>query len=199
MAAGKTPRILGILSMCLGGLAALTSTFGLVMSSTMKGMLTSFGQLLGRLPRGRGQQDPAAMMERAAAAADSVRGYQIAQSAGLLVLSVALFAIGFGLYQRRPWSRKAAIGWAVAALCFLPVMVWIQAGVIQPATQAAVFQGLPQGPPGAEAIMRGVQSIQTVAAVVGTLTFYAPFPIVLLVILGKRKSAADFEPQGEAS
>lgn len=194
MARSTTPKTLGIVSICLGGVASLMSLSGLVLGPLTKDLLKGYGRLMDRLPQSSGQPNPGQMMDRAAEAAESVRGYQVAQSGGLLVLSLVLVAVGVGLSQRKPWSRKAALGWAVAALTFVPVMIWIQAGVIQPRTQAAIYAGMSTDQR-IDPIMQVTRTLQTATSIVGTLVIYSPFPIVLLVVFGRKKSHADFAPE----
>jgi hypothetical protein len=189
----RTPRMLGIIAICLGGLTSLTSLFGLVAHAFMKSALGSMGQFFDKLPRRPGQPSMGDMMEKTSEVMDAVRPYQIAQSGGMLLLSLLLVAIGIGMVKRQAWSRSSAQVWAVAALAFIPVMVWIQAFVIQPRTQEAVYSTMPMDQRVAP-VMKGMQSFQAAATGAGTVTFYAPFPIVLLALVGRQKSRAWFEP-----
>lgn len=189
----KTPKALGIAAIVLGALTSLTSLVGLLTQSLMKSALSAFGQWADRLPHQPGQPSMGDMMEQTTSVLDATRPYQYAQSGGMLVLSLVLVAIGIAVVQRQPWSRKAAMGWAVAALCFLPVMIWIQAFVIQPMAQEAVAQAMPTAQRDLP-IQGFMRAFQAAASVVGTLTFYAPFPILLLVLLRREKSKAWFQP-----
>ena len=187
----RTPLVLGGLSIGLGILTALTALFGLFVQPMMKGWLNSLGGFMDRLPRQRGQPNPAEMMARGAEAVEALRPYQTVLSGVLLAFSLVLVVIGFGLYRRQLWARTAAIAWSVGALAWLPVMVYLQAFVIQPRTQQAMMasmQGMPTG------FFTTMTTMQTIMTVISTLMFYAPFPIVLLVQMSKKKAREDFAP-----
>ncbi len=187
----RTPLVLGILSMSLGGLTVLTSLGGLVGRKALQQATLGMGELMGRLPQAPGQPSPTELMKRSIEAQESVAGYQLGLSLPLAVLSAILVVIGLGLVRRRPWARTAGIAWALAALAFLPVMSWLQYVV-----QLAVFQAsvapMSGAPSGAE-ITRIARTVQLTAAIVGTFAFYAPFPAVLLGLLVRRSAKADFE------
>ena len=189
----KTPKGLGIAAIALGALTSLMSLVGMVTQSVMKSVLSSFGQWADRLPHQPGQPRMGDMMDRTAEVMDATRPYQLTQSGVMLALSIVLLLIGIAILQRKPWSRSAAMGWAVAALCFIPVMIWIQAFVIQPMTQEAVAQALPTAQRDLP-IQKFMRTFQAAAAALGTLTFYAPFPILLLALLRREKSKAWFAP-----
>ena len=46
----------------------------------------------------------------------------------------ALIVVGYLLFQAAPVSRALSIGWALAALVYLPIMLWVQVMIIQPRT-----------------------------------------------------------------
>jgi len=189
----KTPVVLGILAMVLGGVTALTAMFGLVSQPLQKGWMSMLGELMSKAPRRPGEPDPAAMMSRGAEVIDQVRPYQMVLSGTLLVLSLAVIVIGIGMYRRRPWSRPAAIAWAILALAFIPVMAWIQGGVIQPATRAAMMQTMPQH--GSQArLFQTIGFAQTLATVLGSIFMYTPFPVILLVLMGRSSAKNDLPP-----
>jgi len=191
----QTPKALGIAGIGLGALTALTNTFGLLTQSLAKDMLGGLGRWMDRLPSRPGQPRPGEMMEQVAEAMDAARPYQIAQSTGMLLFSAALVVIGIAVLQRKPWSRKAAMGWAAAALAFLPVLIWLRAFVIQPITQQAVAQAMPPVHGSSETQLRSfMHTFQAATAVMGTLTFYAPFPVLLLLLLRREKAKAWFAP-----
>jgi len=187
----RTPVILGVIAMSLGGLATLSSLGGLVGRHAMKGVTLAFGDWMARLPRQRGQPSPDQTMKRILEAQDGVWNYQLALSLGLAVLSVIVIFIGWGLYHRRPWARSASIGWAIAALLFLPVMVWLQAFVIQGQVVRASMAPLTASARDAN-LMRMMSSFQIAAAAAGTLAFYAPFPAVLLGLMVRKSAKSDF-------
>lgn len=198
----KTPKVLGIASIALGSLVSLGSLGGMAAKPAAKAGLGWASQFVRGLPRPDGGQGPNFddFAQRYSELLDAMQPYQLAQSAAMLVFSAALVVIGIAMLLRRRWSRRAAKGWAVAALCFIPVIIWLQAFVIQPIAQERVFS-LVQLPRENEAMvaeqrrmmgaMRTVQTAMTVASSVG---IYAPFPVVLLALLKRKKSEAWFAP-----
>jgi hypothetical protein len=134
------------------------------------------------------------MMRRAGEASEAVRPYQMAQSGTMLVLSIVVVVIGYGLYHRRAWSRAAAVGWAVAALCFVPVMAWIQGGVIQPRVQAAMYDGMPNQGSKQMQFTRTFGRLQAIASVFGAVFMYTPFPVALLALMGRKSAKNDLQP-----
>ncbi|HEY3449551.1 MAG TPA: hypothetical protein VGK67_24575 [Myxococcales bacterium] len=191
----KTPKILGIVGIALGALTSVSSTVGLVAQPVLKRAMSAFSQWADQLPQQPGQPRMGDLMDRTAEALEATRPYQLAQSGAMLALSVALLVIGIAMLQRRKWSRRAAMGWAVAALAFVPVMIWIQAFVIQPMTQEAVYRSMPQVPQAQLRFQGFLRSFQAASAAVGTVTFYAPFPVVLFALLKRKKSMTWFEPE----
>jgi hypothetical protein len=190
----KTPVTLGVLSMIFGGLIAAYSGFNLVFQSFSGSFMSSMGQLAASAPRRPGQPDPAVMFAKLGEAAKSIAPYTMALMAGKLLFSLALIAIGYGLYKRIRWGRSGAIGWGALALLFLVAELMVTVGVIQPRMNAAmqeVFHSMPNGDPGA-AMMHAMQGSQGVITVVVNLILYAPFPILLLILCGRRSAAGDF-------
>jgi len=190
----KTPKVLGIIGIALGCLGSLASVIGLLTQPLTKQAMGAFSRLMDRLPQRPGQPSVRDMMDRTAEALEATRPYQLGQSAALLVLSLALVAICIAVVRRRPWSRTAAMGWAVAAVAFLPVMIWLQAFVIQPMAQEAVYRAMPQVPPAQQQLQGFIRSFQGAASAVGIIAFYAPFPVVLFALLKRAKSKAWFQP-----
>lgn len=192
----KTPLTLGVLSIIFGSLVTLLSAFNLVVNSTDMGtsILSSVGQLAASAPRRAGQPDPAAMMARVSAVVHEVKPYTTALTGGKLLLSIALIIIGVGLYKRQRWARSGAIGWGALALLFLAGEIMVNVGIIQPRMNAAMqemFAASANGAPAA-AMMKAMGGAQSGMAVVGGLLFWAPFPVVLLALCGRRSAAADF-------
>ncbi|HEX8951212.1 MAG TPA: hypothetical protein VF997_10545 [Polyangia bacterium] len=190
----KTPVTLGVLSMVFGGLVALYSGFNLLFQSFSGSFMSSMGQLVASAPRKPGQPDPSVMFAKLGEAVKSIAPYTTALLAGKVLFSIALIVIGYGLYKRMRWSRSGAIGWGALALVFLAAELMVTIGVIQPHMNAAmqeVFRSMPNGDPGA-AMMQAMQGSQGAITVVMNLVLYAPFPILLLVLCGRRSAAADF-------
>ena len=190
----KTPVTLGILSMIFGGLVALYSGFNLAFSSLSGSLMSGMGQLAANAPRRPGQPDPTLMFNKLGEAVKAVAPYTSALMAGKVLFSLALIAIGYGLYKRMRWSRNGALGWSALALVFLVAELMVTIGVIQPHMNAAmqeVFRSMPAGDPGA-AMMQAMQGSQSAVTIVVNLVLYAPFPILLLILCGRRSAAADF-------
>ena len=190
----KTPVTLGVLSMIFGGLVALYSGFNLVLQSFSGSFMSSMGQLAASAPRKPGQPDPSEMFAKLGEVMKSVSGYTTALLAGKVLFSIALIAIGYGLYKRMRWSRSGAIGWGALALVYLVAELMVTIGIVQPRVNAAmqeVFRSMPNGDPGA-AMMQAMQGSQSAITVVVNLVLYAPFPIILLLLCGRRSAAADF-------
>jgi multisubunit Na+/H+ antiporter MnhG subunit len=179
----RTPVILGTLSITFGSLTAAWSLFGFFVGS-MFGKMT---ELTRSLPNHAGQAD--AHLEAAAEVMRAQDFYMRVNAAVFLVMSAALVVIGVGLYRRRPWARRAAIGWAVVGLLVLVAHTIVSFAYVQPhalEVQHAVYaaHGLPDPPQ----LPSGAQG----AAVVLSQLFYVPFPIVLLALLGRRSASGDF-------
>lgn len=190
----KTPVTLGVLSMIFGGLITAYSGFNLVFQSFSGSFMSSMGQLAASAPRRPGQPDPSVMFAKLGEAVKSIAPYTSALLTGKLLFSLALIAIGYGLYKRQRWGRSGAIGWGALALVFLVAELIVTIGVIQPRMNAAmqeVFHSMPNGDPGA-AMMQAMQGSQGVITVVVNLVLYAPFPILLLILCGRRSAAGDF-------
>jgi hypothetical protein len=190
----KTPVTLGILSMIFGGLVALYSGFSLAFSSFSGSIMSSMGQMAASAPRRPGQPDPTVMFNKLGEAVKAVMPYTVALMAGKVLFSIALIAIGYGLYKRTRWSRNGALGWSALALLFLVAELMVTIGVIQPHMNAAMqeaFRAMPAGDPGA-AMMQAMQGSQSAVTIVVNLVLYAPFPVLLLILCGRRSAAADF-------
>lgn len=198
----KTPKVLGIASIALGSLMTLGSLLSMVAEPAAKAGLSWVSEFVRGLPQPKGGQGPDFddFAQRYSELLDAMRPYQLAQSAAMLAFSAALVVIGIAMLRRRPWSRKAAMGWAVAALCFIPVIVWLQAFVIQPIAQERAFSMVQPLQADERVVaeqrrmmgaMRVVQTAMTVASSVG---IYAPFPVVLFALLKRKRSEAWFAP-----
>lgn len=190
----KTPVTLGILSMIFGGLVALWSGLSLVLASFSGTLMRSMGQMTANAPRRPGQPDPAVLFAKIGEVTKSMAVYTNSIAAGKVLFSIALIAIGYGLYKRMRWSRSGAIAWSALALLFLAAELIITIGVIQPRFNGAMqeaFGALPPGDPGA-AMMQAMQGSQSAITIVTNLVLYSPFPILLLILCGRRSAAADF-------
>src|SRR5690348_6952329 len=115
----KTPVTLGVLAIVFGSLVALYSGFNLVIQGFSGSFMSSLGQFAASAPRKPGQPDPSIMFAKLGEAVKSVAPYTTSLLAGKVLFSIALIAIGYGLYKRRRWARSGAIGWSALALVFL--------------------------------------------------------------------------------
>jgi hypothetical protein len=186
----RTPVVLGVLSMIFGGLVSLYSLFGLLSQSMVKGFtggLTAAMQNLG--PPRPGQPDPAAMMQAMTQLIDDLKPYTYAISGGFLIMSLALIAIGWGLYKRQSWSRPAALLWAACALVFLPFSIYINVGVVMPRT--AEITNMYMGQMKMAGFMDSMMSMQKTITIVSHIIFYAPYPIILAILMGRSSARND--------
>jgi hypothetical protein len=187
----KTPVTLGVLSMVFGGLVAVFTGFSLAFSSLGSSFLGSLGSLAANAPRKPGEPDPTVLFSRMSELMKELAPYTNALLGGKLILSLALIAIGWGLYKRQRWGRSGAIAWGGLALLFLAGELIIQLGVIQPRTDAVmreIYAGMPNG----AAMMQAMGGMRSTMTVIFSLIFYAPYPIILLALCGRRSAAADF-------
>lgn len=190
----KTPLTLGVLSMVFGGLVAVYSGFNLLFQSFSGSFMSSLGKFAASAPRRPGQPDPSLLFAKLGDVMKSVAPYTTAILAGKLLFSIALVAIGYGLYKRMRWARSGAIAWGALALVDLAAELMVTVGIVQPRINAAmqeVFRAMPNGDPGV-AMMQAMQGSNGVIAVGINVVLYAPFPILLLILCGRRSAAADF-------
>jgi hypothetical protein len=187
----RTPVVLGVLSMVFGSLVAAWSAFGLATQSLMRDMTSGFtSSLLAGQPHKPGMPDPAVMMQSMQKMVDELKPYTYMLSGGMIVFSLALVVVGFGLYKRQPWSRPASLLWGAAALADIPFMLWVQTSVIIPKTQAMMTEmfaasGMPSG------VFDAAMGMQKGILVVTHILFYAPFPVLLLILMGRSSAKND--------
>jgi hypothetical protein len=186
----RTPVVLGILSMVFGGLIAAYSAFGLATQSMAKDWSKMFGQLGALAPQKPGAPDMRVMMESMSHVMDELRPYTFAISGGFLLFSNVLVGIGWGLYKRQAWSRMASIGWSQAALAFIPFQIFVQTHLIQPKVMAAMKAAFTQANM-PSAMFEGMMGMQSGIVVVTSILFYAPFPVILLILMGRQSAKGD--------
>lgn len=189
----RTPVVLGILNIVFGSVITLWALFGLLMQNSVKEWTQLFTKFAGHVPHRPGAPDPAVMMQSMVKALEALKPYQYAMSGGFLILSIACIAVGYGLWKRQAWSRQAAVLWSIAALAFIPVQLWLQVGVVLPMTNQIVMEsfkssGLPTAMFGA---MQGMQGAMTI--VMGIL-FWAPYPVILAILMGRGSAKNDLNP-----
>jgi NADH:ubiquinone oxidoreductase subunit 5 (subunit L)/multisubunit Na+/H+ antiporter MnhA subunit len=187
----KTPVVLGVLSMVFGGLQLLISGAGLATTPFSKQMIGSMGKAFSGLPRQPGQPDVGDMFEKLGKLTEELKIYTYLTAAVMLVLSIALILIGWLLYKRRMQSRKLAVAWAIAALAYLPVQLWVQVKIIQPRANE-ITRSMLEGMPNASAgLYDSVASFQGTMTVVIYILFYTPFPVLLLWLMGRASAKND--------
>ena len=184
----KTPITLGILSIVFGSLLALSSVFALIASLGSSLIFGQLGVLVKSLPQKPGHPDAGLILARQAELLRQLAPYNDALSGGKLALSIALIVIGCGMYRRRRWSRTGALGWSVLALLFAAIESIVKVSIIVPRS-AALMQDMIAANP---MMPHDVQSFASIWSVLMTLLFYAPFPLVLLALCGRRSASNDF-------
>jgi hypothetical protein len=189
----RTPVVLGILNIIFGSVIALWALFGLFIQNTVKEWTQTFTKLMAMAPHKPGMPDPAQMMEGMVRALDKLKPYQYVMSGGFLLLSLACIGVGYGLWKRQAWSRQAAVLWSIAALAFIPIQLYLQVGVILPMTNQIVLEsfrssGLPTG------MMEAMTGMQGAMTVVSGILFWAPYPIILAILMGRSSAKNDLNP-----
>jgi hypothetical protein len=174
----KRATVLGVLSIVFGFLCAAYTVVTLFVMPAMMDAAVSLG------PTAPQQQ---VML---AAANDVFRGQRamtLSMSAPFVVMSLALVAVGIGLYRRRTWGRTGAIAWAWLGIVVLIVLAVVNVTYVHPemtriSTEAYARHGAP---------IHVSPSTTLVFALFG-YAFYLPFPIVLLALLAPKKNATLF-------
>jgi hypothetical protein len=185
---------MGVLAMVFGGVQALVTGFGLASQPFSKQMMGGMGKAFSGLPRAEGQADVGPSFERLGRLTEELKPYTYLTGFAMLAFAIILSIVGWMLYKRRAQARSATIAWAAAALVYLPVQIWVQVKVILPRTQE-ITKAMLEGTPGASsAVMQSISGFQSVATVVFYLLFYAPFPILLLWLIGRPSTKNDLLP-----
>lgn len=170
--------------MIFGTLIALYSAIGLWMQSAMK----DFGKLGALMPKRPGAPDPAVALEALGKVMEELKPYTNAIAGGMLIFSLALIAVGMGLYKRQAWSRPASLLWSGLALAFIPFQIFVQTQIVQPRVHDAMmkmYEGMPAG------VFDGMMGMQTGLTIVMQVVFYAPFPVILLILMGRSSAKND--------
>ncbi|MDB4970706.1 MAG: hypothetical protein JWN44_6395 [Myxococcales bacterium] len=186
----KTPVVLGTLSVIFGSLVGAWSLLAFFIGP----MMHKLADVTKNLP-GQGELQ-AAQMEVATKQLEGQHGYMMASATVFLIMSALLAVIGVGLYRRRAWSRRAALYWSVVGLVELVANIVFQVTWLQPrqrAIQDAVYATHNVVPP-----FQLGSGAQTGMLAAGML-LYAAFPVVLLILLGRRSAEHDFNPPTPAA
>lgn len=186
----KTPVVLGVLSMVFGGIQALFSAFGIVSQAFSKQVMGGFGKALSGFPKQEGAPDMGEMFDRVAKVMDQLKVYNYLINFAMLAFAIALIIVGWLLYKRRVQSRQFSVIWAIAALAYLPVHLYVQVGIIQPRTNEATAEMM-KIPGSSGSAMQSMASLQGVLVIVFHILFYTPFPIILLWLMGRQSAKND--------
>jgi len=189
----KTPVVLGVLVMVFGGVQVLMSGVGLLGQPLSKQMIESMGKTFSRLPRQPGQPDVSDAFARLGKLSEELKLYTYLTGFAMLVLSIALIVVGYLLYKRRAQARPFTVAWAIAALAYLPVQVWVHVKVILPRSMEITKHMLARDP-NASGIMDTVSAWQPIGTVIYYAVVYAPFPLLLLWLIGRGSAKNDLLP-----
>jgi hypothetical protein len=190
----KTPVVMGVLAMVFGGVQVLMTGVGLVSAPFSKQMMGSMGKAFSGLPRQAGQPDVGDVFERLGKVTEELKLYTYLTGFTMLAFAIALIIVGSLLYKRRFQSRKLSVAWAIAALIYLPIQIWVQVKIILPRTQEVTAQMLKGMDSASSGVMQGFAGVQSVGTVVFYLLFYTPFPILLLWLIGRQSAKNDLLP-----
>jgi len=193
----KTPVTLGVLSIIFGAIIGAMSLFNLLTQQVAKKWSVDLLKGMSALNTHHAGPDPVAMGEKMIAAMEPIRPWAYSISGGFTLFSIALVAIGIGLSQRRAWARQASLLWSALGLCFLPFVIYVQIAIILPISMALVRDFLPSGAGGAfaDTMLDGMLGMQKGMAIIGTLVFYAPFPVILLFLMGRSSAKLDLNAE----
>jgi hypothetical protein len=168
--------------------------FNLVSQPFSKQMIGGMGKAFSNLPRQPGEPDVGTMFERLGKLTEELKLYSYLTGFGMLAFSITLIIVGYLLYKRRFQARKLSVAWAIAALAYLPIQMWVHVKIILPKTQAVTEQMLKDMDQAASGFMQGFSSVQSVGTVIFYLVFYTPFPILLLWLIGRESAKNDLLP-----
>lgn len=183
--------MLGVLSMVFGGVQLLISAVRLGTAPLEKEMVGSMGKALSSLPHKPGDPDVGPAFDKLSALIEQMKLFTYLTAAAMIALSITLILVGWLLYKRRAQSRKLSVTWAIAALAYLPVQLWIQVKIILPPTQAITKQMLEGTNSPVAGMMDSVSAFQGPLTVILNALFYAPFPILLIWLMGRPSAKND--------
>jgi hypothetical protein len=186
----RTPVVLGVLSIVFGSLVAAYASFQLASQSLARDFAERLAQMSAASAPREGRPDPRLVLEGVTRALSDLGPYPAAISAGLVVLSLALIGVGVGLYRRQPWSRPAALLWSAAALIFLPFEIYIKTQLIVPRVHAALLASFDDAHLPTHMLTRVLRHAPRLVTATDLLV-YAPFPIVLLFLMGRASAKGD--------
>ena len=189
----KTPVVLGVLAMVFGGIQVLMSGVSLIGQPFSKQMINGMGKAFSGLPRQPGQPDVGDTFERLGRLSEELKLYTYLTGFAMLALSIALIVVGYLLYKRRGQARPFTVAWAITAIAYLPVQIWVHVKVILPRS-AAITRQMLAADPHASGLMDTVSAWQAVGTVIFYAVLYAPFPLLLLWLIGRGSAKSDLLP-----
>lgn len=190
----KTPVTMGVLAMVFGGVQVLMSGFSLATASASKQWMASMNKSVAGMPRAEGQPDPAAAMERMTRLTEQLKPYTYAINLAMIAFAIALIIVGWMLYKRRASARSAAVSWAIAALVYLPIMIWVHVMIMLPPTKEATMAMINGADGPAKGVAEAMMQAQGVGTVIFYLLAYTPFPVLLLLLIGRKSTKDDLLP-----
>jgi hypothetical protein len=156
------PKVLGILSIVFGGIVILMTLVGLTMSGV-----------------GAFEQLPGVDMAAAQIYIDALEPWATILMMSMIAMSGALVAIGIGQLKYQRWARTAAIGWSLLGFVIIIGLLLQHYLVTVPALE--VFLGSLGGGNEVTSMMRGLTGASGIVSVI----LYAPYPIIMLVLMRK--------------
>jgi hypothetical protein len=183
------PMVLGIIATIVGSLGVMMYGCGSIMAPVMSGVMSTVKQSSG----GNAIVDAQFQVQ------SDYMWVQLGVNLASLGLSTLLLCTGIGLMRRRPWTRTAAMTWAV-----LRIMVAVVATVVQMRINDAMFLAMQQAMQQQEqsaggampampfnifGLMRGFGYIGGAISMV----WYGALPLFTLIWFLRRKIKAEVE------
>jgi len=108
-----------------------------------------------------------------------------------VVMSTMLLIVGIGQLRYRRWAARWSVIWGALALVSLVIISAIAVLIIGPAYQR-FFEAMNTMTKGGGSASPGfnIGPVFGVATAISNLIFYAPYPIVLLVVFSQKKNRA---------
>lgn len=174
------PKVYGILSIIFGGLTLLFS-----LSTGCMAMAGKKGDLNTWMVKGQANQ-----AERAAAYQrfyDRTYPATVAQTMIYSLMSIALVLVGIGQLRYKRWARPASLIWGLVALLCVVATVLIGLLMVKPANRElfAEMQRLSAGTLDAAVNRMAGSMADNPWTLVGSVVFYAPYPVLLLIYFSK--------------
>ena len=184
---------MGVLSMVFGGVQILMSGVSIATASASKQWMTNINKSVSGL-RTEGQPDLAPAMDRMARVTEQLKPYTYAINLAMLAFAIALIIVGWMLYKRRASARSAAVAWAIAALVYLPLQIWVHVKIMLPPTREATMAMISGADGAAKGVAEAMMRAQGVGTVLFYLVAYTPFPVLLLLLIGRKSTKNDLLP-----